>query len=89
MGRLPYDLLIAEFRKRLDDLVLLLGERAFFYSDRPGAADFAIYGVFQTGCSENVTPDFAEQVAGRPTLVAWHARVEEAARYLAGPQRGR
>jgi glutathione S-transferase len=77
LGRLPYDMLIAEFGERLDDLVMLLGKQAFFYSDRPSVADFAIYGVFSTGCAEEVTPDFAEQVSRRATLVDWRRRVEE------------
>jgi glutathione S-transferase len=52
LGRVPYDMLIAEFGERLDDLAMLLGEQAFFYADRPSVADFAIYGVFSIGCAE-------------------------------------
>ena len=80
LGRLPYELLVSELGNRLNDLTLILGDRAFFHSNQPSAADFAIYGVFRTGCSENVTPDFAEQVAKRPALVEWQARVEQAIR---------
>ena len=78
LGRLPYDMLIAEFGERLDDLALLLGKQAFFYSDRSSVADFAIYGVFSTGLGEDVTPDFSEQVSQRSALVDWHERVKEA-----------
>ena len=78
MGRLPYDLLIAELGNRLDDLVRLLGKQPFFYSDRPSAADFAIYGQFATGCTGGVTPDFSEQVSQRAAPVDWRKRVEEA-----------
>ena len=78
MGRLPYDMLITELGHRLDDLVLLLGKQPFFYADRPSVADFAIYGQFATGCTGGVTPDFAEQVSQRTTLVDWRKRVEEA-----------
>jgi glutathione S-transferase len=77
LGRLPYSMLITEFGKRLDDLVVLLGEKPFFYADRPSVADFSIFGVFSTGCSQ-VTPDFAEQVSLRSPLVEWRARVEDA-----------
>jgi glutathione S-transferase len=84
LGRLPYDMLIAEFGERLDDLAMLLGKQAFFYSDRPSVADFAIYGVFSTGCAEEVTPDFTEQVSQRAALVDWHKRVEETTRHGGG-----
>jgi len=80
LGRLPYDVLIRELGERLDDLVLLLGKQAFFYSDRPSVADFAIYGEFNTGFTE-ATPDFAEQVSQRPALADWHKRVEEVTRH--------
>lgn len=83
LGRLPYDVLIAEVGERLDDLVLLLGKQAFFYADRPSVADFAIYGVFETGCN-GATPDFAEQVSQRAALADWHKRVEEATRHDGG-----
>jgi glutathione S-transferase len=86
LGRLPYDVLIAEMGERLDDLVQLLGNDPFFYSDRPSAADFAIYGVFSTGFKEDVTPDFAELVSQRPALADWYKRVEDA-RHLDGGTR--
>ncbi len=60
---------------------MLLGKQAFFYSDRPSVADFAIYGVFSTGCAEEVTPDFAEQVSQSTALADWHERVEETTRH--------
>jgi glutathione S-transferase len=84
LGRLPYEVLIAEMGERLDDLVLLLGNNAFFYSDRPSAADFAIYGVFSTGLMEDVTPDFAELVSQRPSMADWYKRVEDARRLGGG-----
>ena len=61
----------------LDDLVVLLGRRPFFYADRPSAADFAIYGQFATAFS-GATPDFAGLVAERPALADFRKRVEEA-----------
>jgi glutathione S-transferase len=78
MGRLPYAELIRETGERLDDLVLLLAQRSFFYSSRPGAADFALRGQFRTGCN-GATPDFAELVSERPSLSDWLKRVDEAA----------
>ena len=85
LGRLPYDMLISEFGVRLDDLTLLLGKQAFFYSDRPSVADFAIYGVFGTGLTW-ATPDFAEEVSRRPALTDWHKRVEETTHPNGGSQ---
>jgi glutathione S-transferase len=81
LGRLPYDMLLAEFGERLDDLATLLGKQAFFFSDRPSVADFAIYGVVSTGCAEKVTPDFPEQVSKRPALADWRTRVEATTRH--------
>ena len=81
MGRLPYDVLMTEFANRLDDLVSLLGDTTFFFSEQPSVADFAIYGVLSTGCAEGATPDLAEQVSQRPPLVDWRKRLEEAIRH--------
>jgi glutathione S-transferase len=78
LGRLPYDDLIRETGERLDDLVLLLAQRSFFYSSRPGAADFALRGEFRTGCN-GATPDFEQLVSERPSLADWLKRVDEAA----------
>ena len=79
LGRLPYQTLIREVGERLDDLVLLLAQRSFFYSSRPSVADFALRGQFKTGHS-GATPDFERLVSERPTLVDWMKRVDEAAR---------
>jgi glutathione S-transferase len=78
MGRLPYADLIRETGERLDDLVLLLAQRSFFYSSRPGAADFALRGQFRTGCN-GATPDFEQLVSQRPSLADWLKRVDEVA----------
>ena len=80
MGRLPYDVLIGEIGRNLDDLVLLLGRSAFFYADRPSAADFALFGQLELGCGE-ATPDFAGLVSERPALADWRKRVEDATRH--------
>ena len=80
LGRVPYDILIAEVGERLDDLTLLLEERAFFCAEHPSVADFAIYGMFDTGMTE-ATPDFRELVLERPKLADWHGRVQEATRH--------
>ena len=78
LGRLSYELLLAEFGNRPDDLASLLGESTFFCSEQPSVADFSIHGMFSTGCAEGITPDFAEQVSKRPAPVDWRKRVEDA-----------
>ncbi|MGH0028530.1 MAG: glutathione S-transferase family protein [Myxococcota bacterium] len=77
LGRLPYDVLLREIGNNLDDLVSLLGKRAFFYAERPSAADFALFGELNTGCSD-ATPDFARLVSERPALSDWRKRVADA-----------
>jgi glutathione S-transferase len=79
LGRLPYPVLVREVGERLDDLVLLLAQRSFFYASHPGVADFALFGQFKAGCS-GPTPDFEQLVSERPTLADWMKRVEDAAR---------
>jgi glutathione S-transferase len=79
LGRLPYADLIRETGERLDDLVLLLAQRSFFYSSRPSVADFSLRGQFRTGCS-GATPDFEQLVSQRPSLADWLKRVDDAAR---------
>jgi len=78
LGRLPNDMLITEFSRRFDDLVVLLGDSPFFYAEQPSVADFSIYGVFNTGIEGDITPEFGELVSQRPTLSAWRLRVKEA-----------
>ena len=82
LGRLPYSVLCSEFGKRLDDLVSLLGDSEFFFSQQPSCADFAVYGVFCTGYRDGVTPEFPEEVSARPTLLDWFKRMEEASQHL-------
>lgn len=78
LGRLPNEMLISELTQRFDDLVVILGNSLFFYSEQPSVADFAIYGVFNTGIEGGITPEFAELVSQRPTLSEWHLRVQNA-----------
>lgn len=78
LGRLPYDVLAAEYAKRLDELVILLGDHAFFYSAESGAlsaADLALHGQLNTARS-GPTPDADELISHRPALVDWMKRVE-------------
>lgn len=77
MGRFPNEMLISELTQRFDDLVALLGDSPFFYSEQPSVADFAIYGVFNTGIEGGITPEFAELVSQRTKLSDWRLRVRE------------
>jgi glutathione S-transferase len=78
-GRLPYDVLARETAQRLDDLVLLLGARPFFFSDRVSAADLALFGELAFG-SSGASPDFADLLSDRASLVEHMKRVEDATR---------
>ena len=77
LGRLPHDVLVREYAHLLDDLVLLLGDRAFFYSDRCGLADLAVYGQLR-GARSGPTPELEALLYERPPLVDHLKRVEEA-----------
>lgn len=77
LTRLPFEVLEDEFGRRLDELVVLLGDRPFFHADRPSGADLAIFGQFATIAS-GPTPQAEALVQRRPALVAWKRRVDEA-----------
>ncbi len=76
LGRLPYEVLVAELERRLDDLESQLGERSFFYADQPSVADLAVYGVL-LALQRPATPEGAGMVARRPRLAAMMARLEQ------------
>jgi glutathione S-transferase len=75
LGRLPEDVVLRELAIRLDDLVVVLGRRPFFYAERPSVADLAVYGQFHMLCS-GPTPAAAALVRERPALVDHMRRVE-------------
>ena len=73
-GRLPLATLLTGLGERCDDLVALLGSREFFFCDRPGAADFALFAMLHFE-GRPAPPEFARVLEERPGLAAWHARV--------------
>jgi glutathione S-transferase len=75
LGRLPYETLVAELERQLDNLAELLKEEPFFYSDQPSVADFAIYGISSTGFS-GATPEFANAFSNRAALQDWRERMD-------------
>jgi glutathione S-transferase len=77
LGRLPYEVLVYEYAGHLNDLVQLLGDRRFFYSDRCGVADLAIYGQLRAALS-GPTREIEALVSDRPVLVDFMKRVAEA-----------
>jgi glutathione S-transferase len=77
LGRLPHDVLVDEYARLLDDLVLLLDDRPFFYSERCGLADLAIHGQLRMARS-GPTPELEALVYQRAALVDHLKRVEEA-----------
>jgi glutathione S-transferase len=77
MGKLSEEVLLRELGNRLDDLVALLGASPFFYSDRLGAADLAVYGQLCALCRP-VCPPTRDAVMTRAPLAAFKDRVEAA-----------
>lgn len=75
--RLPLAVLLEELGRRFDELVVLLGERRFFFADRPSGADLAIFGQL---CMQQSgpTPQVEELIARRPALAEYAARVDAA-----------
>jgi glutathione S-transferase len=76
-GRLPEDVLLRELGLALDDLATSPGGRAFFWGERPGAADFAVYGQLHM-LTSGPTPEAEALIADRPPLVDFAKRVAEA-----------
>lgn len=88
-GSAREDGLGAEFRQRLDDLVNFLGGRPFYYGDRVGRADLAVYS-FLARLPDATDAGVGAEIDARPALRALLARVEEATPGLASvvPPRG-
>jgi glutathione S-transferase len=78
LARLPYDVLVSEYGKRLDDLVMLLRDQPFFYAESSiglSAADLAIFGQL-TAARSGPTPQADELISHRPVLIDWLKRVD-------------
>lgn len=72
----PETALLRGIEDRLGDLVNLLGARRFFYSDQPGMADLAVYGMLFVLRMDAMTGS-ARLLASRPSLIEFMRRVEE------------
>ncbi len=66
-----------QLSRRCDDLTNLLAGRPFFYGDRVGMADIAVYAILAQ-MRAGTFPRGPEILAERPVLVALMERVEEA-----------
>jgi glutathione S-transferase len=75
LGRLSPEVLVRELAGHLDDLVLILGHKPFFYADQVSVADLAIYGQFHM-LRSGPTPEAAALVSARPALLDHLRRVE-------------
>ncbi len=61
--------------RRLDDLVGLLGDRAFFHADEPSMADLAVFGMLLL-IMHGPIPRSREMLEARPSLVEYLHRLE-------------
>jgi len=77
LGRLPLKMLVDQLASRLDELVVLLDGKPFFYADRPSVGDLALYGQISTMRS-GPTPQCEDLLGDRRELLAWYQRVEQA-----------
>jgi len=77
MGRLPADVVLKQLGERLDDLVVLLSDRPYFFGDQLSRADLSVGGMLHTGLS-GPTPEFNQLLSERPALARHLERVREA-----------
>lgn len=69
--------IVDQLARRCDDLINLLAGRSFFYGDRVGMADIAVYAILAQ-MRAGTFPRGPEILADRPALVALMERVDEA-----------
>jgi glutathione S-transferase len=76
LARLPLSTLVTELGGHFDELLVLLGDKPFFFSDTVGAADLALFGQMKT-MKSGPTPQCEELISGRPRLAEFFRRVDE------------
>ena len=77
LARLPLETVVDELGRRFDELLMWLGDRPYFFSDRPSVADLAIFGqlnMLQSG----PTPQAERLIAQRPKLADYFLRLDAA-----------
>ncbi|MEE8582084.1 MAG: glutathione S-transferase family protein [Myxococcota bacterium] len=68
-----------ELVKRLDDLVGMLGERAYFLADEPSVADLSVFGMLNV-IGNGPILEGRDAIEARPRLSAYMERMEEITR---------
>jgi glutathione S-transferase len=68
-----------EVANRLDDLVVLLGDRDYFHADRPSWADLSVFGMLEV-VKDSPMAMGRDLIGERPKLLAYMERMDEATR---------
>lgn len=76
IGRYAKEKVIADIRRGLDALTIFVASDGFVAGPAPSLADFALFGQFQRRLA-GTDPWLEREVALRPALVDWLARVDE------------
>jgi len=77
LARLPLETVVDELGRRFDELLVWLGDRPYFFADRPSVADLALFGQLN-GLQSGPTPQAERLVAERPRLADYFLRVDAA-----------
>ena len=77
LARLPLETIVDELGRRFDELLVWLGDRPYFFADRPSVADLALFGQLN-GLQSGPTPQAERLVAERPRLADYFLRVDAA-----------
>jgi glutathione S-transferase len=85
LARLPLEVLTGELARRFDELLVWLDDRPYFFSERPGGADLAIFSQLDMLLS-GPTPQAAQLIAARPALADYVRRVDAATAAAPGVQ---
>jgi len=77
LARLPLETVVDELGRRFDELLVWLGDRPYFFADRPSVADLALFGQLN-GLQSGPTPQAERLVAERPRLADYFLSVDAA-----------
>ena len=77
LARLPRENVIGELGRRFDELLVWLGDRPFFFADRPSVADLAVFGQLNMLVS-GPTPEAERLIGERRRLADYFERVDAA-----------
>jgi len=77
LARLPLETIVDELGRRFDELLVWLGDRPYFFADRPSVADLALFGQLNA-LQSGPTPQAERLVAERPRLADYFLRVDTA-----------